>query len=116
MGRGIVVQQGQTAHCSKLWTHAGNALQQSSHNLDVENIIDSLPFVHKFFMNFLVCQRFCSWTSANDIFWALVMTLRSIAWPEVPSLSHIEIPMTHPQLHCKQENWDVLTSLDEALT
>jgi hypothetical protein len=38
MGRGIVVQQEPTALCSKLWPHLGNALQQSSDNLnDVGN-------------------------------------------------------------------------------
>lgn len=57
IGRGIVVQQGQTTHCWKLWPHAGNALQQSFHNFNLENIIDSLPFMQTFFMNHLVCQK-----------------------------------------------------------
>jgi hypothetical protein len=51
---------------------------------------------------------FWSWTFANETFWALVMTLRSIACSDVSSLGHIEIPMTHPQLQCNQENWDCL--------
>jgi hypothetical protein len=86
---------------------------KSSHILNVENIIVSLSFMHKFFMNHLVCQKmwptwFCSWTSANDTFWVVVMTSRSIACPEVSSLSHIEIPMTYLQLRCSQEHWDCL--------
>jgi hypothetical protein len=51
----------------------------------------------------LVCQKMWSawcwaWTFANETFWALVMTLRSIACSEVSSLSDIEVPMTHPKL------------------
>jgi hypothetical protein len=50
MGRGIVVQQEPTALCSKLLPHPGNALQQSSDNLNLEGTIECLPFRHKFFM------------------------------------------------------------------
>jgi hypothetical protein len=39
-------------------------------------------------------------------FWALVMTLRSIACSDVLSLGHIEITITHPQLQCNQETWN----------
>jgi hypothetical protein len=45
------VQQEPTDLCSKLWPHPGNALQQSSDNLNVESTINFLPFRHKFFMN-----------------------------------------------------------------
>jgi hypothetical protein len=46
MERGIVAKQESTALCSKLWPHQGNALQQSSDNLNVESTIECLPFRH----------------------------------------------------------------------
>jgi hypothetical protein len=59
MGGGIVVQTEPAALCSKLWRHPGNALQQSSDNLDVESTIDSLPFRHKFFINHTLFVKKC---------------------------------------------------------
>jgi hypothetical protein len=85
MERGIVVQQGQTALCSKLWPHPGSAPQQCSDNLNVESTIDSLPFRDKFFMNHSLFVKKCDQHGlilafCERNFWALVMTLRSIAW------------------------------------
>jgi hypothetical protein len=51
IGKGITVQEKPAALCSKSWPHPGNALQQSSENLNIERIVDPLPFWHKFFMN-----------------------------------------------------------------
>lgn len=47
MGRDIVV----TVLCLKLWPHQEYALQQTFDNLDVESAIDSMPFMHRLFMN-----------------------------------------------------------------
>jgi hypothetical protein len=118
IARGIVVQQEPTALCSKLWPHPRNALQQSSDNLNIGRTFDSLPFRHKFFMNHPVCQKmssawFWSWTSANETFWALVMTLRSVACSDVSSLGHIEYPWLIPSYSAMKKTVIVLTSLDE---
>jgi hypothetical protein len=59
MGRGIVVQQEPTALCSKLWPHPGNALQQSSNNLNVKSTIKYLLLRHKFFMNHTLFVKKC---------------------------------------------------------
>jgi hypothetical protein len=93
-----------------LWLQPGNAFQQSSDNLNLESNIDSLPFRHRFFMNHTMFVKKCDQRGfdafANETFWALVMTLRSIACSDFSSLGHVEIPITHPQLQCNQENWD----------
>jgi hypothetical protein len=59
MERGAIVQQEPSAFCSKLWPHSGNALQRSSDNLNVESTVDSLPFIHKLFMDHALFVKTC---------------------------------------------------------
>jgi hypothetical protein len=45
------MQKEPAAVSSKLWPQPGNALQQSSDDLNVGSTIECLPFRHKFYMN-----------------------------------------------------------------
>lgn len=89
-------------NCSKLWPHPRNALQQSS-DINVESAVDSAFQTYILYESHVVCQNMCSawfwaWTFANETSWALKVSLRSTAYPEVSSLGHVDVPMTHSQL------------------
>jgi hypothetical protein len=71
--------------------------------LQAQILYESRPVCQKNVISMVSILDFC-----KRKYWALVMTLRSIACSDISSLGHIEIPKTHPQLQHNQENWDCL--------
>jgi hypothetical protein len=112
--RAIVVQQEPAALCSKLWPKLGN----SSDN--VESTIDCVPFRHRLFMNHNMFVKKCDQHGFDRRLlqmkhFELGDDLRSIAYSNVLSRSHIQYPWLIPSYSAVNKIGIVLTDLHGVL-